>query len=73
MQNTRHLLGLEDQFTVVAAFLEKDLRVSFLKNPVPISRVGMCEAIASTGHAAMAIKQTIDQVQIARPQLPRTQ
>jgi len=55
----------------VAAFLEKDLRVSFLKNPVPISRVGCAKRSRAPGHAAMAIKQTIDQVQIARPTTAR--
>jgi len=59
VQNTRHLLGIGDHFTVVTAFLEEDLWMSFLKDPCAISRVGMCEGDREHRACCDGIKQAM--------------
>ena len=49
LQNARHLLGLRNQFAVMAALREEMFRMGFLKISAADFLLGICAAIASTG------------------------
>src|SRR5580698_7689528 len=72
LQNPRHLLRLGDQFAIMAAFAEKAFRAGLLKI---IAADLLAWNVGRNGHdrdaAAMAVVQSIDQMQVARPATSR--
>ncbi len=72
LEHARHLLGFGDKFAIMAALLEEHFRVRFLE--IAGADLGRRDLRGNRehGHArAMAIEETVDQMEIARPATAR--
>ena len=66
LQNPRHLLGLGNQFTVVAALREEMFRVRLLKIAAADFIAGNLRGDGEDGNtAAVTVVESIDQMQVA--------
>ena len=73
LRNARHLEGIGDELTVVAAFAKELVGVGLLKVSVADLRRGDVRRDGQHGHhASVGVEQSIDKVQIARSATSRT-
>jgi hypothetical protein len=73
LEAARHLLGVGDELAIMAALFEQCLGVRFLEIARADLGRGDVGRDGQNRHArAMAVEQTVDEVQIARPAAPGT-